>query len=449
MGRRSHSQTLTLWANGELVGRWTLTARGDMELHYDASWMASPRGRPISLSLPFSLHNEPLKGPHVAHYFEGLLPDSDTIRRRVAERFRTGSTDAFDLLAAIGRDCAGALQLLPEGELPVGVDRTDGVVVDEAAIERHLLDMVTPERFAAARDPDDDFRISLAGAQEKDAFLWWNGQWMKPRGATPTTHIFKMPLGLVGGRRADFSTSVDNEWLCLRLLTAYGLPTAQAHIATFGRQRVLVVERFDRVKSSDGTRLLRLMQEDFCQATGTSPHIKYENEGGPGLAPLFTLVQQSLDAERDLRTLMASQILFWMLRAPDGHAKNFSIQLQAGAAGRFRLAPLYDVMSAHPVIGDGPNQWAARELKLAMALLGKNRHYLMHTIQRRHFNSTAKKLGYGETAEPLLQELVERTPAVVAQVQNELPEGFSQQVADQILDGLLSAARALEAMPAA
>lgn len=449
MGRRSHSQTLTLWANGELVGRWTLTARGDMELHYDAGWMASPRGRPISLSLPFSLHNEPLTGPHVAHYFEGLLPDSDTIRRRVAERFRTGSTAAFDLLAAIGRDCAGALQLLPEGELPVGVDRTDGVVVDEAAIERHLLDMVTPERFAAARDPDDDFRISLAGAQEKDAFLWWNGQWMKPRGATPTTHIFKMPLGLVGGRRADFSTSVDNEWLCLRLLTAYGLPTAQAHIATFGRQRVLVVERFDRVKSSDGTRLLRLMQEDFCQATGTSPHIKYENEGGPGLAPLFTLVQQSLDAERDLRTLMASQILFWMLRAPDGHAKNFSIQLQAGAAGRFRLAPLYDVMSAHPVIGDGPNQWAARELKLAMALLGKNRHYLMHTIQRRHFNSTAKKLGYGETAEPLLQELVERTPAVVAQVQNELPEGFSQQVADQILDGLLSAARALEAMPAA
>lgn len=449
MGRRSHSQTLTLWANGELVGRWTLTARGDMELHYDAGWMASPRGRPISLSLPFSLHNEPLTGPHVAHYFEGLLPDSDTIRRRVAERFRTGSTAAFDLLAAIGRDCAGALQLLPEGELPVGVDRIEGVVVDEAAIERHLLDMVTPERFAAARDPDDDFRISLAGAQEKDAFLWWNGQWMKPRGATPTTHIFKMPLGLVGGRRADFSTSVDNEWLSLRLLTAYGLPTAQAHIATFGRQRVLVVERFDRVKSSDGTRLLRLMQEDFCQATGTSPHIKYENEGGPGLAPLFTLVQQSLDAERDLRTLMASQILFWMLRAPDGHAKNFSIQLQAGAAGRFRLAPLYDVMSAHPVIGDGPNQWTARELKLAMALLGKNRHYLMHTIQRRHFNSTAKKLGYGETAEPLLQELVGRTPAVVAQVQNELPEGFSQQVADQILDGLLSAARALEAMPAA
>lgn len=447
MGRRSHGQTLTLWANGETVGRWTLTARGDMALQYDAGWLTSPLGRPISLSLPFNLNNELLKGDNVAHYFEGLLPDSDAIRKRIAARFKTGSTEAFDLLAAIGRDCVGALQLLPDGETPTGVDRIDGVVLDEEAIERHLLEVVNPNRFGGPRDPDDDFRISLAGAQEKDAFLWWDGQWMKPRGATPTTHIFKMPLGMVGGRQADFSTSMDNEWLCLRLLSAYGLPAAQARIATFGRQRVLIVERFDRAVSRDGSRLLRRMQEDFCQATATSPLVKYENEGGPGLAQLFNLVKQSLDAERDLRTLMASQILFWMLRAPDGHAKNFSIQLQAGMAGRFRLTPMYDVMSAYPVIGAGPNQWAAQDLKLAMALLGKNRHYHMHHIQRRHFNSTARKVGYGQDAEPLLQELVARTPEVVALVQAELPPGFSQQVADKVLGGLLSAARALEAMP--
>ena len=181
--------------------------------------------------------------------------------------------------------------------------------------------------------------------------------------------IFKLPLGLVGGRQADFSTSVDNEWLCLRVLAAYGLPTAHADIPTFGSQRVLVVERFDRTVSRDGTRLLRLVQEDFCQATGTSPLVKYENEGGPGLVQLFTLGQQSVNAEQDLRTLMAAQVIFWLLRAPDGHAKNFSIHLLAWPAGRFRLAPLYDVMSAYPVVGDGPNQWAARDLKLAMARL--------------------------------------------------------------------------------
>lgn len=448
MGRRSHSQTLTLWANGEYVGRWTITTRGDMELQYDAGWLTSASARPLSLSLPFNLNNDVLKGDNVAHYFEGLLPDSDAIRRRIAARFKTGSTEAFHLLAAIGRDCVGALQLLPEGETPKGVDRIDGVILDEDAIERHLLEVVTPNHLAGPRDPDDDFRISLAGAQEKDAFLWWDGQWMKPRGATPTTHIFKLPLGLVGGRQADFSTSVDNEWLCLALLKAYGLPTAQASIATFGTQRVLVVERFDRVVSSDGKRLFRLIQEDFCQATGTSPLIKYENEGGPGLRQIFTLVQQSQAAESDQRNLMASQILFWMLRAPDGHAKNFSIQLQAGHAGRFRLTPMYDVMSAYPVIGDGPNQWAEQELKLAMALLGKNRHYQMRSIQRRHFNSTARKVGFAEDAEPLIQDLLARTPKVVSQVQAQLPQGFSQQVADKVLGGLVSAARALESMPA-
>ena len=451
-GKRTQARVLDVWINGLRVGQWQVTAQGEDRFRYAPEWLESAEARPLSLSLPMPLDAAApaLRGLRVRNYFDNLLPDSEQIRMRLQARFRTPGRGVFELLQAIGRDCVGAVQLLPEGQGPEGVFRIDAEPLDEADVEHLLRAAVAPVRAFGEEATDlDDFRISIAGAQEKTALTRHAGRWCRPLGATPTTHIFKLPLGLVGGRRADFSTSVDNEWLCLRLLTAYGLPTAQAHIATFGRQRVLVVERFDRAKSSDGTRLLRLMQEDFCQATGTSPHIKYENEGGPGLAPLFTLVQQSLDAERDLRTLMASQILFWMLRAPDGHAKNFSIQLQAGAAGRFRLAPLYDVMSAHPVIGDGPNQWAARELKLAMALLGKSRHYLMHTIQRRHFNSTAKKLGFGETAEPLLQELVGRTPAVVAQVQNELPEGFSQQVADQILDGLLSAARALEAMPAA
>lgn len=447
MARRSRSQTLALWANGLHVGRWTVDTRGGMELQYDPAWRASPAGRPLSLSLPFAFGDAALRGPAVEHYFENLLPDSTAIRRRLAERFRVGSVEAFDLLAAVGRDCVGALQFLPDGQAPAGHEQVDGVEVDDAGIERHLLEVVSPERFGSSPAADDDFRISLAGAQEKDAFVRWDGRWLKPRGATPTTHIFKLPLGLVGGRRADFSTSVDNEWLCLRLLAAYGLPAAHAEIVRFGSQRVLVVERFDRAVSADGRRLLRLVQEDFCQATGTSPLVKYEAEGGPGLEPMFRLLQQSVDAQHDLRTLMASQILFWMLRAPDGHAKNFSLHLLPG--GRYRLTPLYDVMSAWPVLGDGPAQWSPHELKLAMALVGKSRHYRVADIRRRHFNTTARRCGYGPDAEPLLQELVARTPAVVDEVQRSLPEGFSQRVADRILGGLLDAARALDAMPAA
>jgi serine/threonine-protein kinase HipA len=295
------------------------------------------------------------------------------------------------------------------------------------------------------QDPDDNFRISLAGAQEKDAFLWWDGKWMKPRGATPTTHIFKLPIGLIGGKKADFTTSVDNEWLCLRLLKEYGLPTANAEIMTFGTQRVLVVERFDRTLSHDRKQLFRLVQEDFCQATGTSPLIKYENEGGPGLRQIFTLLQQSQQAVTDMQTLMAAQILFWILRAPDGHAKNFSIQLLAGEQ-RFKMTPLYDVMSAYPVMGNGPNQWAEQDIKMAMALLGKNKHYLAHKIMRRHFNSTAKTVGYGESAEPLIRDFITRTPAVIDKVRAQLPAGFSEKVADRIFDGVLAAAHALEGM---
>lgn len=444
MGRKSGSQTLGLWANGERMGRWTVTARGDMELQYDDAWVRSPRGRPISLSLPFTPFNEAIKGDAVAHYFENLLPDSDSIRKRVAIRFKTGSIAAFDLLRAIGRDCVGAVQLLDESEVPHNVDKVEAVPVDDAAIERHLKSVVTPHASDAAFESDDDFRISLAGAQEKDAYLWWNNAWHKPRGSTPTTHIFKLALGLVGGRQADFSTSVDNEWLCLRLLKAYGLPAASAEIASFGSQRVLVVERFDRRLVAG--QIFRLPQEDFCQATGTSALIKYEHEGGPGLRKIFSLLAQSRAPELDMRTLMAAQILFWLLRAPDGHGKNFSIHLLPG--GAFQLTPLYDVMSAYPVIGNGPNLWSGREVKLAMALLGKNKHYQMASIQRRHFNSTAKQVGWGPDAEAIMEDLIAKTPQAMASVQRDLPPGFSQVVLDRILGGLEQAVAQLASMPA-
>ncbi|MDZ7589500.1 MAG: type II toxin-antitoxin system HipA family toxin [Rubrivivax sp.] len=448
MGCKSHSRSLLLWANGVRVGRWTPPARGEPELQYDVAWVRSPQGRPLSLSLPFTLGNEPHRGQRVENCFDNLLPESQEIRKRVATRFKTGSMQPFELLRAIGRESVGAVQLPGEHEQPQGADRIEGEPVDDEAIERHLLDGVAPARFdvAAANTNRDDFRISLAGAQEQDAFLWWNGRWHKPRGATPTTHIFKLPLGRVGGRQADFSTAVDNEWLCLRLLKAYGLPVADAEIRHFGKQRVLVVERFDRQLSGNRQCLLRLPQEDFCQVEGLSPLLKYESDGGPGLRQLFSTLKQSERAEQDQRTLMAAQILFWLLRAPDGHAKNFSIQILP--QGKFQLTRLYDVMSAYPTIGAGPNQWAPREVRLAMALLGKDRHCHVHAIQRRHFNSTARQVGYASDAEELIQALLARTPAAVEQVRAEMSEGFSGRVAASILRGLQQAARALEAMPA-
>jgi serine/threonine-protein kinase HipA len=416
-----------------------------MEFSYDAAWIASPAGRPLSLSLPFAPGNLAHKGPRVLNYFDNLLPDSEVIRKRIAQRYQTETLDAFDLLQAIGRDCVGAVQLLPEDDVPEHVDRIEGTPLSEAEIETMLTRTVSAPTLGAADQSDDDFRISLAGAQEKTALLWHEGQWKRPHGATPTTHIFKLPLGLVGNKLADLSTSVENEWLCLRILRAYGLPVANTEVVTFGKQRVLSVERFDRQLHSSGQWLLRLPQEDFCQVYGVPSHRKYENEGGPGVLDLARVLQQSVAAAQDIETLLASQILFWMLAAPDGHAKNFSIRLLAG--GQYRLTPLYDVMSIWPVEGSGPNQWSWFKARLAMGMWSRSKHDAFRDVQRRHFNTMALKCSYGASAEPLIERLIEQTPNVIDQVSADLPERFPARVAERIFKGLRNSAAKLAKMP--
>ena len=445
MGRKSHAQTLSIWANGLRVGTWRIPARGAVELQYDRSWKDSPAGRPLSLSLPFGVDDAPLRGERVQNYFDNLLPDSDAIRKRIASRFGTGSVDSFDLLRAMGRDCVGAVQLLEEDETPGNVQGIDATALRDKDIEQLLEQTVSSSAFGANVD-EDDFRISLAGAQEKTALLRHKGKWLRPHGATPTTHILKLPLGLVGNRKIDLGTSVENEWLCLNILREFGLPVAQTDIHTFGRQKVLSVTRFDRQLHPDGNWYLRLPQEDFCQALGVPPHAKYEADGGPGVEHLARILRQSENAEADLRTLLTTQILFWMLAAPDGHAKNFSLHLLAG--GLFRMTPLYDVMSIWPATGAGPNQFNWHRAKLAMAIKGKNRHYLMKDIQRRHFNAMAAKCFFTPSAEPIIERILEQTPAVIDKVAAALPRGFPGHVSDGILNGLRGSAKQLAGMAA-
>ncbi len=446
MGRRSQSRVSNVWANGRLVGQWRVPARGPMEFQYDPAWQTAAETPPLSLSLPLTLDNLPIKGDAVGFYFDNLLPDSASIRTRLQTRFRTRSDEAFDLLEAIGRDCVGAVQLLPEGREPEDVFTIQAEPLDDAAIERLLVATVAPPGLAGA-DDTDDFRISIAGAQEKTALTWHQGRWCKPHGATPTTHIFKLPLGRVGNRRADMRTSVENEWLCALILAAYGVLVAACGIGHFGAQKVLVVERFDRQLHASGKYWLRLPQEDFCQATGTSGARKYEADGGPGLLDMAQILQGSQTRDADLDTLLRAQLLFWMLAATDGHARNFSLRLLAG--GRYRLTPLYDVLSVWPVVGAGAQQLDWNKLKLAMSLRGKNVHYKLNEIQRRHFNETARRCGLGRDMEAIIIDVLGKTPAVIAQIENLLPGDFPPQVFDTITTGLRNSAKRLAAMVSA
>jgi serine/threonine-protein kinase HipA len=442
MGRRSRSRALGIWTNGLRVGRWLIPASGPMELSYDPKWVASDEARPLSLSLPINLDGHPLKGDKVGFFFDNLLPDSDVIRQRVRSRFHTRSGDTFDLLEAIGRDCVGALQLLPEGESPEGVTEISVTPLDHAGVERLLLGSVAEP--IPSDDEEEELRISIAGAQEKTALTWHKGRWCKPHGATPTTHIFKLPLGLVGGRQMDMRTSLENEWLCARLLTGYGVPVASCEVKQFGSTKALVVTRFDRVLHSSGRYWLRLPQEDFCQATGTPSSLKYEADGGPGLTDLSRVLQGSESRDEDLATLLRAQLLFWMLAATDGHAKNFSLRLLA--QGRYRLTPLYDVLSAWPVTGSRQNQVHRKKLKLAMALRGASKHYRVAEIERRHFNTTAQQCGLGKDMEAIIADVVAQTKAVIESVGAKLPNGFPEELFDSVTTGLQKAAKQIGRM---
>jgi HipA-like protein len=211
--------------NGAYVGSWSLGTNGPDTLQYDLEWTRSEQGRPLSLSLPFVPGNLPHRGPHVRAWFENLLPDSKDIRERMARHYRAGSPNAFDLLSEAGRDCAGALQILPIGASSSGVEPLAADPLTEAQVADLLRATTTPQ-VQGLEGEHADLRISIAGAQEKTALLQMNGRWYLPRGATPTTHILKLPLGLIGGMKLDLRNSVENEWLCAQILAAYGLPVA-------------------------------------------------------------------------------------------------------------------------------------------------------------------------------------------------------------------------------
>lgn len=424
------SAVLQVLMNGMSVGSLRSTASGVLTFRYGPSWLDSDLRRPISLSLP--LASREYTGPIVENYFDNLLPDSQPIRSRLQVRTRAESGRCFDLLARIGRDCIGALQLLPEGE-QVDIRTVQAQPLSDMDIAAILKNY---QAMPLGVDLDADFRISLAGAQEKTAFLLHNGRWCRPAGATPTSHLFKLPIGEFARSGIDLSTSVENEWLCHRILAGFGLPIAPADMHTFGDQKALVVERFDRRWAQDGSWLMRLPQEDMCQASGLSGSLKYEADGGPGMQKIMDILLGSLNSQEDRATFMKAQLLFWMLAAIDGHAKNFSIVHLAG--GLYRMTPLYDVISVHPLVAT--RQIDRQKVSMAMAVHGKQSHYRWDMISRRHWLETARKCRFSpEEMELIIEACCDQAETVMEEVGQHLPPEFPEDIVAVIFAGLHAA----------
>jgi serine/threonine-protein kinase HipA len=420
---------LTLALNGIAVGTLEKGGSGEMSFVYHQSWLDRPGARAISLSLP--LQADKFRGAVVYNFFDNLLPDNEQIRSRIQARFHIPTKQPFDLLSRIGGDCVGAIQLYPEGDQVAPVTEIHAQPLGEKDIEQ-LLQGYKDAPLGMEADIED-FRISLAGAQEKTALLWYRDQWHRPQGSTPTSHILKLPIGYIANNGIDLSESVENEWLCLKIAEKFGFSVARSEIASFGAQKVLVVERFDRRWSQDGSWLMRLPQEDFCQALGVAPALKYESDGGPGIARAMKLLLGSQRAGADRDMFFKSQILFWMLAAIDGHAKNFSVYIEPGSA--YRMTPFYDVMSAFPLMHR--QGIPAKKAKMAMAVLGKNRHFHWDRILPRHFVTTAQRVEYSkENVSAMMTEMKEKTEQVIADVEAIIPANFPAKISDAIFAGL-------------
>lgn len=424
MARRRPRPPLAVYLNGRLVGHLRRLASGAIEFQYAESWLNWEHALPVSISLP--LREDRYTGDSVIAVFDNLLPDGEPIRRRMAESVKADGHDAYSLLAAVGRDCVGALQFLPEGEAPGPAGKVAGHPISDTDISALLRSLAN---IPLGVGEDDDFRISIAGAQEKTALLCWDGQWYVPRGNTVTTHILKPQMGALPNG-LDMRRSVENEHLCLQLTAALGLPSANTEIIDFDSERVLSVERFDRRWTRDG-RLLRLPQEDFCQALSVPPTLKYDADGGPGASDIIGVLKGSDEPGADQRTFLKALIVLWLLGATDGHAKNFSIALKPG--GRFNLAPLYDVMSLQPAADAG--QVRRSQFKTALAI-GDNRHYVIHEIRPRHFAQTAERNGLpGETVDEICAELAEAAEPAIEQALAALPKDFPEALAQSIVGG--------------
>ncbi|MEK7265839.1 MAG: type II toxin-antitoxin system HipA family toxin [Pseudomonadota bacterium] len=434
MARRKAHAPLNVLLNARLVGRLSRHASGAIDFAYEPQWLAFANAIPVSLSMP--LREERYAGAPVIAVFDNLLPDGKALRRRVAERVGAEGDDAYSLLSKIGRDCVGALQFLPDGQEPDAAGAVKGKIISDALIANTLANLA---RAPLGMSEDNEFRISLAGAQEKTALLRWNKKWRLPLGSTPTTHIVKPQIGKLANG-VDMTMSVENEYLCMKLAAAFSVPTAAVSIADFDGERALVVERFDRHLTNDD-RLLRIPQEDFCQALSTPPTLKYQSDGGPGASAILELLKASDEPEADRLIFLKAQILFWLLGATDGHAKNFSIFLKPG--GGFRLTPLYDILSAQPAVDAG--QISHNKFKLAMSV-GDSRHYGVERISLRHFVETAISNGLPASAvNTICDDLLSRSGEATDGVIENLPADFPEGVLESIVGGVKRRAKSLEA----
>lgn len=330
------ARALDVYLHSDLVGQLIQDDGGQMVFKYTEEWLNKPRTTPLSQSLP--LRKERFNRKASRGFFAGILPDVNK-REIIAANLGISARNDYAMLEQIGGECAGAVTFIPAGQpLPERAYSYRKLSPPElAGILREL-----PKRPLLAGD--EGIRLSLAGAQDKVALRIEGDEISLPLGGAPSTHILKPAV-------ERFAGVVFNEALCMKIAAAVGLPTARVEARTVDGVEYLLVERYDRAhRQAPGGEVVleRLHQEDFCQAQGIVPEMKYQKEGGPSLKQCFGLLRQVSSAPViDLARLLDAVIFNFLIGNNDAHGKNFSLLYQnIGTENQeIRFAPLYDIVS--------------------------------------------------------------------------------------------------------
>lgn len=388
--------TLVALLGGRVVGHVQQNLQGKLRFTYDPAWQDWPGAYPLSLSMPMGQREH--GDERIRPYLEGLLPDNDWILRRWGTQFHVSARNPFTLLGHVGEDCAGAVQFCRPDRVAELQTETASPVrwLAEAEIAETLRELRTEN--ATGRVAADPGYFSLPGAQPKTALLYQDGRWGVPSGRIPTTHILKPPLRELEG-------FAENEHLCLHVAGALGLPVASSAVMRFADEVAIVVERYDRI--AVGGRIERVHQEDFCQALGVPPRIKYQAEGGPGAGAMAAVLREFSSApDEDLDTLLRALALNWVIGGTDAHAKNFSLLI---ATRQVRLAPLYDIASALPY----PRRIPLQKANLALRVGGE---YRIMKIRRRHWERLVAEMELGTDAVDRVRDVVREVPGRMKEV---------------------------------
>lgn len=402
-----------------------MNAQGRFALRYDEEYRATRNPTPLSLSMPLA---QPHHGDGTIRAFLwGLLPDNEQVLQRWARTYQVSAGNPFALLRHVGEDCAGAAQF-------VRPERADALIADTGEVQWLDEDDVAARLRLLRRDPTawhtfDTGQFSLAGAQAKTALYYDRNtqRWGEPRGATPTTHILKPAV-----------TGLDdhdlNEHLCLRAADLLGLPAASSYIGRFGSERVIVVERYDRLRRPDGA-VTRIHQEDMCQALGRPPTSKYQNEDGPTPEQIITILRENVSpasAATDAVNRFVDALAYnWIIGGTDAHAKNYSVLL---SGFQVRLARMYDVASALPY-----DEMYLPKLRMAMKIGGE---YGLDAVHGRHWRrfAQANRLDPDVTV-ARIDDLVVRTPdAFTASAMDKDVRSLNSQLPSRLTDRVASRA---------